>query len=174
MQKQALNKYEKYLINQPKDRKFSDPRVQKAFENLQNARQQATIGTGIAALSNSPEGLKAVDHHMTNATNSIRANRNKVSTGSIEYSPAFYTNKGKKRGSTATNDILGSARKNYTAKLGKKQGIQPGVLPRDKNRYFKKAVSFMRRRPVVSALAGFTGGALIGSAAYGIKKDLER
>lgn len=172
MQKVALNKYEQYLYNQSKDRSFSDPRIQRAFVNLQRAKTQGRNAEGIKEFGDrSPASNHAVVTERVEAAAHVRKNRGALyeSDGLKVMSP-FSTRKNK-AGNELSNDELRS--KNFTKKVQIKDDIPKGTMPPEKNKFFQKAKSLIKRNPVKSTLIGLGAAGLIGTAAYGIKKNLE-
>lgn len=172
MQKIALNKYEQYLTNQPKDRHFSDPRVQRAFVNLQRAKTQNKNAEGIKMFGDrSPANNDAVIVERVEAAGHVRKNRGAMyeSDGLRVMSP-FSTRKDK-AGNELSNDDLRV--KNFTKKVQIKDDLPKGTMPPEKNKFFQKAKALIKRNPGKSALIGLGAAGLIGTAAYGIKKNLE-
>lgn len=172
MEKVSLNKYEKYLSNQPVDRSFSDPRVQRAFVNLQRAKTQNRNAEGIREFGGStPAANEAVIQERIEAAAHTRKNRGAIYQNAGQKVMSPFNTKKDKAGNAVSNDVL--TKKNLTTKLKIKDAVEPGHLPVDKNKYLSKIKSFIKRRPVTSGLIGLGAGAVIGAAAYGIKKDIE-
>ena len=172
MEKISLNKYEQYLSSQPLDKKFSDPRVQRAFVNLKRARSQNLSAEILSAGGDrSPANAAAIVQERTEAANHVRKNRGAMyqSQGQKVMSP--FSTKKDKYGNAVSNDVL--TKKNLTPKLKTKDNVFNGSLPKDKNKFLAKAKSFIKRRPIASGLIALGSGAVVGAAAYGIKKDIE-
>ena len=184
MQKKALNKYETYLAGQPADRKFSDPRVQKAFNNLQKARGHETTALLAPLAGGGPGTNDVIARNYESMADSIKKNRGTLHSGKGLKLDSPFSTKKNPAGNAVSNDA--SSKKNWTGKMKSFQGIEEGSLPKDPNKFtikarqlmrkhptLGKAVDFLNKKPVKYGLAGLAGGAALGVIGYGIKKDID-
>jgi hypothetical protein len=165
MQKIALNKYENYLMYQPKDRKFSDPRVQRAFNNLQKSKTNLNNAQGIKDFAvPSPTSRQAAQEELIESTVNVRKNRRvAMSAGGVGAKSPF----------SNTRDVLdGRKALDLTKKLVRKDNIKPGVMPH--NKFLNKARMYIKKNPGKSGLMALGAGAALGVSAYGWKKELEQ
>lgn len=168
-EKISLNKYENRLSTAPAGKTYGDPRVQRAYNNLQMAKSKKNIAKGIMEFSTDTTGVgqAAAVKELGEAQELIRKNRGTAAPiGKLSIKP-----------STAnTGDVLKSKKgkpKDLTNMLKRKDNITPGRIVPDKNKFLSKALGYIKKNPVKSGLMGLAAGGAMGVAAYGIKKDLE-
>lgn len=184
MEKKVLNKYETYLAGQSADRKFSDPRVQKAFDRLHKARSHETTALLAPLAGGGPGTNDTIARNYEAMSSEIRKNRGTSHSGKGLKLESPFSTKKTPMGNAASNDA--SSKKNWTGKMKSFQGIEDGTLPKDLNKFTIKArqlmrkhptlgkvVDFINKKPVKYGLAGLAGGAALGVIGYGIKKDID-
>ena len=149
MEKQALNKYEKYLYSQPESRKFEDPTIQRAFNNLQKAKSSNSDARILSYGDGSPSNVAAIAEKTKEEGQLIRKNRGKLfDTGKsgIKVSSPFSTKKNKAE-QAISNDVLPKS------VVGKKSnGLSGSSLPKDPNRYLQRALKYVKKSPIKAGL----------------------
>lgn len=171
MLKLALNKYERHLWNQPAGRTFEDPKVERAYHNLQRAKQHQNIGMGIQEFgTGTVAGAQAADEARIAAEGLVRKNRGNIYN---QVKSPFNTKKDK-LGNALSNDVLGKPGK-YTPHVVQKDArkLIENIAKRPENKFLNRAKNYIRAKPVKAALIGLGVGATLGAVGYGIKKDLE-
>lgn len=169
MEKLALNRYERYLYSQPEDRKFDDPRLQRAHNKIQQAKSIKT--TASIRKKMNPNGQLGTKILEAKADQFIRANRQ----GSHpQMKPDFDTAKKTKKNPTGTNDSL--ARDGRYTNIRKQLDeieLQKAISNKPENKFFARAKRYIGKHPVKSGLMGLGAVATAGLVTYGIKKDIE-
>lgn len=176
IEKQALNKYEQYLYNLPKDRKFSNPTVQRAYDNLQLAKTQRNVAKGIAEFSTDTSGVSdtAIKQELLEAADNVRKNRGILwasKTGKVRVISPLAN----------TGDTLHKGRLNDATKLFK-EFVNKEILVKKKlnaasqpenEKVFQSIRNYIKNKPVKAGLIGAGIGAGLGVVGYGIKKTIE-
>lgn len=186
MIKFSLNRYETFLLNQPEDRVFGDPRIQRAHANLMAAKNYRN-SYEMASLLNSGQDFSKNEIDLARKMqSSIQKNRGNVFKGNkVEVKSPFSTRKNLK-GNAVTNDVLAeNASSNLISKkinskkletnsisnkkLQAREALEKGLKKLEPKS--NKFLNYIKNKPGKSALigAGVLGG--IGLIGYGLKKS---